>query len=78
MSRVSNGDIMLAALKILTDFLTVKMRTLFCMFILIYPKGRILQKDKTSVVSKTVISILVDKGYLLVVSKMLAEYIKKS
>jgi len=72
MSRVSNGDIMLAALKILTDSLTVKMRILICVFILIYPKGRIFQKDKTSVVSKTVISILVDKGYLQVVCKILA------
>ena len=72
MSRVSNGDTMLAALKVLTDFLTVKMRTLFCIFILIRPKGRILQKDKTSAVSKTVISILVDKRYLQAVSKILA------
>jgi len=72
MSRASNGGIMLATLNILTDSLTVKMRTLFCVFILIYPEGRILQKDKTSVVSKTVISILVDKGHLQVVSKILA------
>jgi hypothetical protein len=72
MSRVSNGDIMLAVLEILADSLTVKMHTLFCVSILIYHKGRILQKDKTSVVSKTIISILVDKVYLQVVSKILA------
>lgn len=72
MSRISNGYIMLATLKILTDSLTVKMRTLFCMFILIYPEGRILQKDKTSVVSKTMISILVDKGHLQAFRKILA------
>jgi len=70
--RVSNGDIMLAALKILTDSVTVKLRTLICVLILIYPEGRIVHKDKTSVVSKTVISFLVDKGYLQVVSKILA------
>jgi hypothetical protein len=71
MSRVSNGDILLAALKILEDSLTVKLHIFFCVFILIYPEGRILQKDKTSVVSKTVISIFIDKGYLQVVSKVL-------
>jgi hypothetical protein len=60
MSRGSNGDILLAALKILADSLRVKMHILFCVFILIYPEGRILQKDKTFVVSKRVISILVD------------------
>jgi hypothetical protein len=60
MSRVCNGD-MVAALKILKDYLTVNMHTLFCKFILINTEGRILQKDKTSVVSKTVLSILVDK-----------------
>jgi hypothetical protein len=70
MSRVSIGDV-LAALKILKDSLTVNMHTLFCVFILMYTEGRILQKDKTSVVSKTVLSILVDKGYLQVGSKIL-------
>jgi hypothetical protein len=72
MSRVSNGDIMLAALKILTDSLTVKMRTLFCVFIVIHREGRIPQKDKSTVESKTAISILVDKGHLQAVSKVLA------
>ena len=61
-----------AALKILTDSLTVKLYILICVFVSIYPEGRIFQKDNPSVVSKTVISILVDKGYLKVVCKTLA------
>ena len=66
MSRVSNRDNKLAALKILTDSLAVNMHTFFLYVDINISLGRVIQKDKTSVVSNTVILILVDKGYLQV------------